>query len=97
MQQTWYVYLLQTENDKIYTGISPDVNARFDKHAVGKGALFTKLNKPIKVLAYKAFSSKLEAAKVEAQIKKIPKSAKLHICSLWLNESKLDENSPVID
>lgn len=92
MQQTWYVYLLQTENDKIYTGISPDVNARFDKHAVGKGALFTRLNKPLKVLAFKAFSSKREAAMVEIQIKKIPKSAKLHISALWLTESKLDVN-----
>lgn len=83
MQQTWYVYLLQTENDKIYTGISPDVNARFDKHALGKGALFTKLNKPLKVLAFKAFSSKREAAMVEIQIKKIPKASKLTIASLW--------------
>ena len=39
MQETWYVYLLQTENNKIYTGISPDVNARFHKHVVGKGCL----------------------------------------------------------
>lgn len=92
MQPTWYVYLLQTENDKIYTGISPDVNARFDKHAVGKGALFTKLNKPLKVLAFKAFSSKREAARVELQIKKIPKSAKLHISDLWRSESVVDQN-----
>lgn len=83
MQQTWYVYLLQTENDKIYTGISPDVNARFDKHAVGKGALFTKLNKPLKVLAFKAFSSKREAAMVEIQIKKIPANSKLLLADLW--------------
>ena len=92
MQETWYVYLLQTENNKIYTGISPDVNARFDKHAVGKGALFTRLNKPLKVLAFKAFSSKREAAKIEAQIKKIPKSAKLHISTLWLKEYPLRAN-----
>lgn len=83
MQETWYVYLLQTENNKIYTGISPDVNARFDKHAFGKGALFTRLNKPLKVLAFKAFSSKREAAMVEIQIKKIPKQSKLAIVHIW--------------
>ena len=89
MQQVWYVYLLQTENDKIYTGISPDVGARIEKHTAGKGALFTKLNKPLKVLAFKAFSSKREAAMVEVQIKKIPKSSKLCIASLWISESKV--------
>lgn len=89
MQETWYVYLLQTENNKIYTGISPDVNARFHKHVVGKGALFTKLNKPLKVLALKAFTSKREAAMVEIQIKKIPKASKLTMASLWNSESKV--------
>ncbi len=88
MHETWYVYLLQTENNKIYTGISPDVNARFDKHAVGKGALFTRLNKPLKVLAFKAFSSKREAAMVEIQIKKIPKASKLKMATLWNSEKQ---------
>lgn len=83
MLQPWYVYLLQTENNKIYTGISPNVNTRIEKHANGKGALFTKLNKPLKVLAYKAFPSKREAAMVEAQIKKIPKQSKLALIHIW--------------
>lgn len=88
MQETWYVYLLQSENNKIYTGISPDVDARFDKHALGKGALFTRLNKPLNVLAFKAFSSKREAAMVEIQIKKIPRASKLSIACLWNDERK---------
>ena len=88
MQQIWYVYLLQTENDKIYTGISPNVDARIEKHTNGKGALFTKLNKPIRVLASKAFPSRREAAMVEAQIKKIPKLSKLVLIQIW-NQSKI--------
>lgn len=83
MQQIWYVYMLQTENNKIYTGISPNVDNRFENHANGKGALFTKLNKPLKVLAYKAFPSKREAAIVEAQVKKIPKQSKLALIHIW--------------
>ncbi len=82
-QVEWYVYFLMTENGKIYTGISPDVETRFEMHLSGRGALFTKLNKPIKVLAYKSFPTKRDAAKLEIQIKKIPKQSKLDLIRIW--------------
>ncbi|MFN3709519.1 MAG: GIY-YIG nuclease family protein [Alishewanella aestuarii] len=82
--ETWYVYLLECSNKRIYTGVSPDVDARIRKHQFGKGALFTKINKPERLLAQKAFSSKREALQVEQQIKKMPAEGKRLLADLWL-------------
>ena len=43
---TWFVYLLECENGKIYTGITTDVTRRFDEHLKGTGAKFTRANLP---------------------------------------------------
>lgn len=66
----WWVYLLECTSGRIYTGVSPDVVKRVEKHVFGKGALFTRLNKPQRLLTAKPFPSKHEALKVEKQIKK---------------------------
>ena len=79
----WYVYLLECENNKIYTGVTPDINNRIFLHYEGKGALMTKLNKPKALLAYKAFSSKSDALSMEKQVKKMPKIGKLLLVKEW--------------
>lgn len=48
----WYVYLLECQNGKIYTGITTDVNRRFDEHLSGTGAKFTRANPPVQILAF---------------------------------------------
>ena len=45
---TWFVYLLECQNGKIYTGITTDLNRRFDEHLKGTGA-----NPPVQMLAFK--------------------------------------------
>ena len=57
----WWVYLLECTSGRIYTGVSPDVVKRVEKHMFGKGALFTRLNKPQRLLTAKPFPSKVLA------------------------------------
>jgi len=33
----WYVYIIEAENGKLYTGIAKDPKKRFEKHKKGKG------------------------------------------------------------
>ena len=87
-KRTWWVYLLECNNGRIYTGVSPDVEQRVEKHRFGKGALFTKINQPEKLIASKAFVSKGEAIKVEKQIKKMPAAGKRILASVWNEESQ---------
>lgn len=82
----WWVYLLECTSGRIYTGVSPDVVKRVEKHVFGKGALFTRLNKPQRLLTAKPFPSKHEALKVEKQIKKMPAQGKRILASVWDSE-----------
>ena len=45
-----FLYVLELEGGKYYVGLTLDVEARFRKHAEGKGAEWTKLHRPIRVV-----------------------------------------------
>lgn len=86
-EQIWYVYLLECKNKRIYTGVSPNVDNRVHKHSIGKGALFTRINQPEKLIAQKAFKSKREALQIERQVKKMPAIGKRILAKIWNEES----------
>ena len=43
----WFLYLIECADGSLYTGIATDVEARFAKHASGKGARYTRSRKPV--------------------------------------------------
>jgi putative endonuclease len=71
MKNSWVVYLLEYVNGKIYTGITTDVESRFNKHLTGKGAKFTKINPPLRIIGIKSCANCSEASKLEYQIKQL--------------------------
>ena len=75
-QSLWFVYLLECLNGKIYTGITTNVEARFNKHLSGKGAKFTKMNPPSHIIATQQCENRSEASKLECQIKKLSPAKK---------------------
>lgn len=86
----YYVYLIECEGDKLYTGITTDINRRFKEHldrgASRKGAKFTKINTPIKIKAYFKMKNRSIATSIEHKIKKLTKDKKLLICKLGENK-----------
>ena len=58
MNKKHYVYILLTENNTLYCGYTDDVEKRFAAHLDGKGAKYTKANKPVKILWQKEFATK---------------------------------------
>jgi putative endonuclease len=77
MTQCWWLYLLECHDGRTYAGIATDVAARFEAHARGKGAKFTRSNRPVRVLGAQVYSSKSEALKAEAALKKLDRAEKL--------------------
>lgn len=78
MAETYFVYILLTENNTLYCGYTDDVEKRYQAHLEGKGAKYTRANKPIKLLWQKEFETKSEALKEEYRIKhKLTKEQKL--------------------
>lgn len=90
-EAVWYVYLLECRSKRIYTGVTPNLENRLETHSKGKGALFTKINTPEKLLASKPFPNQRQALQVEKQIKKMPAQAKRVLVEVWNREqSKAD-------
>jgi len=65
----WYVYIVQCRDKTLYTGITNDVPARLHKHNAGKGAVYTRGRRPVRLMYSQAFGSKSLAARREAGIK----------------------------
>src|SRR5206468_3335543 len=63
-------------------GVRPqDVDARFDAHARGRGAAFTRLNPPVRILARLSIATRSEALRVEYALKQLPRAEKLRLCA----------------
>lgn len=76
IEKSWYVYILECQNGRYYTGITNDLGKRFEKHRSGKGAFFTKRN-PVKAVIYTENCDRMgPALKREAQIKKLTRKEK---------------------
>ena len=67
----FFMYVLLTSGKKLYCGWTNDVKKRFKAHCCGKGAKFTKINRPIKILYYEKYPSKSFAMKAESRFKKL--------------------------
>jgi putative endonuclease len=63
------VYLIECRGGGIYTGIALDVEKRYQQHMNGKGARYTRMNPPVRLLARRAYPDHRSAAQAEFTIK----------------------------
>ena len=65
----YYVYILYFEKDKkLYTGYSPDLKKRINKHNKGY-VKATKNRRPLKLIYYEGYSERLDAKRREIFLK----------------------------
>jgi putative endonuclease len=81
--QSWYLYLLECRNGRLYSGITTDLAKRFAKHASGKGAMFTRLNPPLRIVAAMSFENRAEASRAEYQMKQLTVAQKREVAAAW--------------
>jgi len=72
----WYVYIIETNDNFYYTGITTDIDRRFEQHANGAGAKFFNLHAPLKIVYSENGHTRSSASKREAEIKKLVKKDK---------------------
>ena len=65
----WWLYVLLCEGDKLYVGIARDPDARFAVHCSGRGAFYTRLNRPVRILAREWYPTQSAALKAEYSLK----------------------------
>ncbi|MCF8059972.1 MAG: GIY-YIG nuclease family protein [Bacteriovoracaceae bacterium] len=71
------IYMLLTVKNTIYTGMTTDINRRFQEHlGGGKGAKYTSANAPKELVFLEGAKNRSEALKKEAALKKLSRSKK---------------------
>lgn len=74
--RTWWLYLIECRGGGIYTGIALDVEKRYQQHVAGKGAKYTQMNPPVRMVACRAYPDHRSAAQAEWIVKRLSRPKK---------------------
>ena len=75
--KTWLTYILKMNDSSFYTGATNDLKNRVNTHARGKGSKYVRSRLPIKEIYVGEMLTKLDALKLEREIKKLKKEDKI--------------------
>ncbi len=73
----WCLYLIECSNGAWYAGITNHLQRRYDAHAAGRGARYTRANPPRRLLGWCPYPDRASASRAEAAIKRLPRERKL--------------------
>lgn len=77
---SYYVYILECNDGTLYTGITKDIEQRLNEHNhTDKGAKYTKVRRPVKLVYQEASQDRSSASKREYAIKKLSREKKLEL------------------
>ncbi|MEQ8264819.1 GIY-YIG nuclease family protein [Pseudohaliea sp.] len=81
MATAWFVYVLRCADGSLYTGVTRDLARRLRQHngELAGGPRYTRGRRPVVVAWSTAASSRSEAQRQEARIKRWPRRAKLRL------------------
>ena len=74
-----YVYLVECANGALYTGWAMDVGQRVKAHNAGRGARYTRMHGPVKLVYTEEQPDRVAAMKRELEIKRWPREKKLRL------------------
>ena len=85
MEQTWYLYILRCGDGSLYTGITTDVEKRYEAHRTGRGAKYTRGRGPLELVYRECCGDHSAALKRELEIKKLPREKKQSLIKEYEN------------
>ena len=81
--ERYFVYLARCANETFYVGYTTNVQARLACHNAGQGGRYTRINRPLTLIASGAFPTHLEARRAERQLKRLsPEKKQALVASL---------------
>lgn len=79
-RQEWYVYIIKASDERLYTGVTTDVERRFSEHSDSrKGARFFRGRQPVEVVYTENHPDRGSAQRRESEIKKLTRVLKLEL------------------
>jgi len=85
----WFLYIIQTQEQTLYTGVTTDVDRRLAQHQSGKGAKYVKGRGTLTIVYQIAVESRSQALKLEYKIKQLNRTQKWQIVTLQPTLSEL--------
>ena len=76
---SWRLYVLRTARGMLYTGITNDIDRRFNQHQSGKGAKALRGKGPLELLFHCEAGDRSQASKLEYQVKQLKKNEKIRL------------------
>ncbi len=67
----YFVYMACCANGTLYVGSTINVSRRLAQHNAGQGGHYTRLKRPLTLIASWAFNSRREAIRAERQLKRL--------------------------
>jgi putative endonuclease len=74
-----FVYIVRCSDDTLYTGWTVDVKARIKAHNAGRGSVYCKYRRPVRLVYQEELPSRSEAQQRELAIKRLPRRKKLDL------------------
>lgn len=81
----WFLYVIETDGGRLYTGITTDVERRFAEHESGRGARFMRGRKRFLLRYQQKIGSRSLALKAEYAFKQLRRSQKLY----WIEQGQI--------
>ena len=77
----WHVYIIHCSDNSLYTGITTDIERRFNLHASGRGAKYFRGRQPVRVVYRESGHTRSSATIRELAIKAMSQADKVHLVS----------------
>jgi putative endonuclease len=76
-----YVYIVECADGTLYTGWTVNVEQRVKVHNAGRGARYTRMHGPVKLVYFEELPDRVAAQKRELEIKRWPREKKQRLIS----------------
>jgi len=83
----WFVYMIHCSDGTLYTGITTDLERRFQDHLNLRGAKYFRGRIPLKIIYQEAEHTRSSASKQEIQIKRLSRQDKWRLADFCPNEN----------
>ncbi len=80
----WVVYIVRCSDGSLYTGITTNVERRFEEHRSGRGAKYFRGREPVEITYTETCEGRSAASRREAEIKRMSRQEKLDLVSWGL-------------
>lgn len=82
-ESSWQVYIIESSDSKLYTGITNNMEQRWESHLNGKGAKFFRGRQPKRLCYLEFHDNRSSASKREAAIKQLSRQEKLALITVY--------------